>query len=145
MKRDLYKNLLRWKKDPARQPLLLQGARQVGKTHLLKEFGAQEFQTVAYVNFEEMPVCKSFFDLDLKPHRILRDLAIHLEMKIDPRTTLLIFDEIQECPNALTSLKYFCEHAPEYAVTAAGSLLGVKLSGARSFPLEKCNFASFSR
>jgi hypothetical protein len=140
MKRDLYKKLLHWKQDPARQPLLVQGARQVGKTYLLKEFGAQEFKNFCYINFEETPACKAFFEADLKPHRILRDLGIHLEMKIDPETTLIIFDEIQECPNALTSLKYFCEHAPEYFVTAAGSLLGVKLSGARGFPVGKVHF-----
>jgi predicted AAA+ superfamily ATPase len=140
MKRDLYKHLLRWKVDLARQPLLVQGARQVGKTYLLKEFGAQEYKKCCYINFEEMPACKSFFESDLKPHRILRDLEIYLEMKIDPATTLIIFDEIQECPNALTSLKYFCEHAPEYSVAAAGSLLGVKLSGARGFPVGKVHF-----
>ena len=140
MKRDLYKQLVAWKKDPARQPLLIQGARQVGKTYLLKEFGAQEYKNCCYVNFEEMPACKAFFEADLKPHRILRDLGIHLEMKIDPATTLIIFDEIQQCPNALTSLKYFCEHAPEYSVAAAGSLLGVKLSGAQGFPVGKVHF-----
>ncbi len=140
MKRDLYHRLLQWKQDPERQPLLVQGARQVGKTYLLKEFGAQEYKKCCYVNFEEMPMCKSFFEKDLQPHRILRDLGIHLEMQIDPATTLIIFDEIQECPNALTSLKYFCEHAPEYFVTAAGSLLGVKLSKARGFPVGKVHF-----
>ncbi len=139
MKRTLYQRLLQWKNDPARQPLLVQGARQVGKTYLLKEFGAKEFKQCCYINFEEMPACKAFFESDLKPHRILRDLGIHLEMKIDPATTLIIFDEIQECPNALTSLKYFCEHAPEYAVAAAGSLLGVKLSGG-GFPVGKVHF-----
>lgn len=140
MKRDLYKQLLRWKQDPDRQPLLIQGARQVGKTYLLKEFGSHEYKSCCYVNFEEMPACKTFFDPDLQPHRILRDLSIHLEMKIDPQTTLIIFDEIQECPNALTSLKYFCEEAPEYSIAAAGSLLGVKLSQARGFPVGKVHF-----
>lgn len=112
----------------------------MGKTYLLKEFGSREYDHVCYVNFEEMPACKAFFESDLKPHRILRDLAIHLEMKIEPASTLIIFDEIQACPNALTSLKYFCEHAPEYSVVAAGSLLGVKLSGARRFPVGKVHF-----
>ncbi|MBI5274122.1 MAG: ATP-binding protein [Chlamydiales bacterium] len=140
MKRDLYKQLLLWKKDPDRQPLLVQGARQVGKTYLLKEFGFQEYKNCCYINFEEMPACKTFFEPDLNPDRILRDLGIHLEMKIDPATTLIIFDEIQECPHALTSLKYFCEQAPEYSVVAAGSLLGVKLSGARGFPVGKVHF-----
>jgi predicted AAA+ superfamily ATPase len=140
MKRDLYRYLLRWKNDPARQPLLVQGARQVGKTFLLKEFGAKEFESLCYINFEETPSVKKFFDLDLKPHRILKDLGIHLEMKIDPGSTLIIFDEIQACPNALTSLKYFCEDAPEYAIAAAGSLLGVKLAGAQGFPVGKVHF-----
>jgi uncharacterized protein len=140
MKRDLYKKLVQWKQDPARQPLLIQGARQVGKTYLIKEFGAQEYKNCCYVNFEETPICKAFFEADLKPDRILRDLGIHLEMKIDPKNTLIIFDEIQACPNALTSLKYFCEDAPEYSVIAAGSLLGVKLSGARGFPVGKVHF-----
>lgn len=140
MKRDLYKKLLDWKKDPNRQPLLLQGARQVGKTFLLKEFGQEAYNQCCYINFEETPGCKTFFEADLKPHRIVRDLAIFLEMKIDPASTLIIFDEVQECPNALTSLKYFCEHAPEYHVVAAGSLLGVKLSQARGFPVGKVHF-----
>jgi len=140
MKRDLYNKLLEWKKDPARQPLLLQGARQVGKTYLLKEFGRRAYPQYCYINFEETPEFKAFFEADLKPHRILRDIGIQLEMKIDPVSTLIIFDEIQQCPNALTALKYFSEHAPEYHVVAAGSLLGVKLSGARGFPVGKVHF-----
>lgn len=144
MKRDLYKRLLQWKQDPDRQPLLVQGARQVGKTYLLKEFGAQEYKNLCYINFEEMPLCKSFFEADLNPRRLLRDLGIHLEMQIDPETTLVFFDEVQQCPNALTSLKYFCEQAPEYSVIAAGSLLGVKLSGAKGFPVGKVQFCHLS-
>ena len=140
MKRDIYAKLLEWKKSPTRQPLLLQGARQVGKTYILKEFGNQEYHHCCYINFEETPGCKTFFEADLKPSRIVRDLSIYLEIKIDPGSTLIIFDEIQECPNALTSLKYFCEHAPEYHVVAAGSLLGLKLSGARGFPVGKVHF-----
>ncbi len=139
MKRDLYKKLLQWKLSTDRQPLLLQGARQVGKTYLLKAFGNQEFKNICYINFEEMPECKIFFDRDLKPARILKDLTIYFETKLDTET-LIIFDEIQECPNALTSLKYFCEDAPEYFVAAAGSLLGVKLSKARGFPVGKVHF-----
>jgi hypothetical protein len=140
MKRDAYKKLLEWKTDPNRQPLLLQGARQVGKTYLLREFGQKKYKQCAYINFEETPGCKAFFELDLKPQRIVKDLCIYLEMKIEPESTLIIFDEIQECPNALTSLKYFCENAPEYHVVAAGSLLGVKLSQAKGFPVGKVNF-----
>lgn len=140
MKRDAYKKLLEWKKDPNRQPLLLQGARQVGKTYLLREFGQENYKQCAYINFEETPGCKSFFELDLKPQRIVKDLGIYLEMKIEPESTLIIFDEIQECPNALMSLKYFCENAPEYHVVSAGSLLGVKLSQAKGFPVGKVHF-----
>lgn len=141
MKRDLYEKLLHWKHQTDRQPLIVQGARQVGKTYLLKTFGNQEFKKTCYVNFEEMPECKLFFDRDLKPDRILNDLGIHFEMRLDTET-LIIFDEIQECPNALTSLKYFCEHAPEYFVAAAGSLLGVKLGGAHGFPVGKVQFCN---
>lgn len=140
MKRDIYHKLLDWKKDLNRQPLLIQGARQVGKTYLLKQFGEEAYEQCCYINFEETPGCKTFFEADLKPHRIVQDLGIYVEMKIDPASTLIIFDEIQECPNALTSLKYFCEHAPEYHVVAAGSLLGVKLSRARGFPVGKVHF-----
>lgn len=140
MKRDIYSKLIEWKKDSKRQPLILQGARQVGKTYLLKEFGAKEYKQCCYINFEETPGLKAFFEADLKPHRIVKDLGISLEIKIDPATTLIIFDEIQQCPNALTSLKYFSEDAPEYHVVSAGSLLGLKLSGARGFPVGKVHF-----
>ena len=140
MKRDIYSQLIAWKKNANRQPLLLQGARQVGKTYLLKAFGREAYKQCCYINFEETPRCKFFFESDLKPERIVRELGIFLEMKIDPLDTLIILDEIQECPNALTSLKYFCEHAPEYHIAAAGSLLGVKLSGAKGFPVGKVQF-----
>jgi len=136
MERDLYNKLLAWKKDIYRQPLLLQGARQVGKTFLLKEFGQRTYKQCCYINFEETPKCKEFFEADLKPHRIVRDLEIYFKIKIDS-STLIFFDEIQECPNALISLKYFCEHAPEYHVVAAGRL-GVKLS--QGFPVGKVHF-----
>ncbi len=142
MKRDLYKYLLQWKSDPARQPLLIQGARQVGKTHLLKAFGNQEYKRCCYINFEETPTIKDFFEKDLKPHRIVRDLEIYLNEKFDPKDTLIIFDEVQECPNALTSLKYFCESAPEYSIAAAGSLLGVKMSSTKGFPVGKVHFCN---
>ncbi len=140
MKRDVYQKLLNWKESPNRQPLLLQGARQVGKTYLLKEFGAENYKQVCYINFEETPRCKAFFETDLQPHRIVSDLAIFLEMQIESTSTLIIFDEIQECPKALTSLKYFCEHAPEYHIMAAGSLLGVKLARSSGFPVGKVHF-----
>lgn len=140
MKRDAYKYLLRWKESKDRQPLLMLGARQVGKTYLLKEFGSKEFKNLWYINFEETPLIKSFFEFDLRPERILQELSIHFGQQLDPANTLLVFDEIQECPQALSSLKYFCEHDHKYFVAAAGSLLGVKMSGAQGFPVGKVHF-----
>src|SRR5438105_1289860 len=140
MKRDAYKDLVHWKESQDRQPLLMLGARQVGKTYLLKEFGSKEFKNLWYINFEETPLVKEFFELDLKPERIVKNLSIHFGGPFDPAHTLLVFDEIQECPKALSSLKYFCEHDHKYFVAAAGSLLGVKMSGAQGFPVGKVHF-----
>ena len=140
MKRDCYQQLLRWKNSPHRKPLILRGARQVGKTYLLKQFGQQEFKNYCYVNLEEDPAVKTIFSQKLSPARILSDLAIYSNQPIKPRDTLIIIDEIQECPRALTSLKYFNEEAKEYSVIAAGSLLGVKLGKASGFPVGKVNF-----
>jgi predicted AAA+ superfamily ATPase len=140
MQRDAYQQLQAWKKAGRRKPLLLQGARQVGKTFLLKAFGKAEYQNCSYINFEEQPNAKKLFEGNIEPNRILRDLNLYLDQPINPHTTLLIFDEIQECPNALTSLKYFNEQANEYHIAAAGSLLGVKLSQAKGFPVGKVNF-----
>lgn len=122
MNRDLLIKLLNWKNDPARKPLILMGARQVGKTTLLKAFGKQAYQTTVYLNFELEPSLGQLFEATLKPADIIRALEIERTLKIDPLTTLIIFDEIQECPSALNSLKYFCELAKEYAICAAGSL-----------------------
>lgn len=101
----------------------MRGARQVGKTYVLKLFGQQEYENWVYVNFEENQDVGGLFDRTLGPHRIIADLQILLDCKINPENTLLIFDEIQACPNALNSLKYFNEHANEYHIIAAGSLL----------------------
>src|SRR5688572_23795295 len=117
MKRDLYTQLLAWKKAPQRKPLLLRGARQVGKTYLLKAFAEAEYQDYCYLNFEEDPRLKSFFEGSLQPQIILRNITTYLNRTIDAKT-FIIFDEIQECPAALTSLKYFCEQAREYHVAA---------------------------
>jgi predicted AAA+ superfamily ATPase len=140
MKRDLYKNLLEWKSSPRRKPLILQGARQVGKTYLLELFGKQEFANYIYLNFEQDKELKKFFHKSLKPNDILENLRIYTEQSIEPGNTLLLFDEIQECPEALNSLKYFQEEASEFHITAAGSLLGVKLANTAGFPVGKVNF-----
>lgn len=138
MKRAFYQKLLHWKGSSLRKPLILRGARQVGKTYLLTEFARKEYKDSLYLNFDENPQLASFFAQDLNPERIIRELNLYFKKKILPETTLLIFDEIQECPQALASLKYFCEKANQYHVTAAGSLLGVKLF--QGFPVGKVNF-----
>jgi len=140
MKRDLYKSLFNWKNAPNRKPLILQGARQVGKTWLMKEFGKNEFEQVVYLNFESSERLKSLFVPDFDIKRILSIIEIEVNHKIRPDQTLLIFDEIQEAEKGLTALKYFCEQAPEYYLVAAGSLLGVSLQKNTSFPVGKVDF-----
>ncbi len=140
MKRHIFKQLQNWKQSGYRKPLILQGARQVGKTYILESFAHAEFKNYAYVNFEQDDRAKQIFELDLKPQRIIKALALHLGMEITSENTLIFFDEIQACPNALNSLKYFCEQASDYYVVAAGSLLGIKLSNNKGFPVGKVNF-----
>jgi len=140
MKRDIYQNLQSWKVQPNRKPLILQGARQVGKTYALKEFGKREYDQVLYVNFEKMKKVSSLFSENLEVEKLIQKLAFYFEMSIHPETTLLVFDEIQESPAALNSLKYFCEDAPQYHVIAAGSLLGIKLVHSHGFPVGKVTF-----
>lgn len=140
MKRHIFKQLVEWRKSPERKPLILQGARQVGKTTLLTLFGQSEFKQCAYINFEQDSRAHRIFEQDLKPERIIKALELHLDLEITAENTLIFFDEIQACPNALNSLKYFCEQAPEYYVVAAGSLLGIKLSNNKGFPVGKVNF-----
>ncbi len=140
MKRDAYQKLVSWKVSERRKPLLLKGARQTGKTFLLKEFGKNEYKQVHYFNFEERPQLGQFFEKNLNPKRILSDLSIYSRSQINPESDLIIFDEIQTSNAALNSLKYFQENAPEYHLAAAGSLLGVKLSSPGSFPVGKVNF-----
>lgn len=139
MRRFIMEELAKWRwltKD--RMPLVLYGARQVGKTYLLQEFGREYFKNTVYINFERMPVVAGFFDGDLQPERIVLLLEEHFHVQIVPDDTLLIFDEVQACERALTSLKYFCEEAPEYHVAAAGSLLGVAIHREKySFPVGK--------
>lgn len=140
MKRDLYSELIRWKNSKNRKPLILMGAGQVGKTHLLKCFGKQEYASLIYLNFESDPQLNGFFSQDLNPVRILENLSLYLNQEIHPEETLLIFDEIQESPLALNALKYFYEQLETYHIAAAGSLLGVKLAHTKGFPAGKVNF-----
>ena len=136
MKREISAKLLTWKSQKVRRPLILYGARQIGKTYTLKEFAAENFHQYHYLNFEEDPKLAHLFEADLKVDRIIRDLSIYLEKNINVTQDILILDEIQSCPKALTSLKYFSENMPELAVTAAGSLLGLELSP-ESYPVGK--------
>lgn len=140
MKRNLLPKLKNWQRSKSRKPLLLMGARQVGKTTLLKTFGEQAYQNVVSINFDNRPDLMSLFELNLNPKRILKDISLALDVEIKPKETLIFFDEIQECPNALTSLKYFNEDANEYHVCGAGSLLGVKLAHTKGFPVGKVHF-----
>lgn len=138
MKRKMYKKLQNWKNSKKRSPLLLQGARQVGKTYTALEFGRREFANTIYLNFEETQYLKDIFKPDLKPSRIVSAIEAHTGQTILPEKTLIIFDEIQAAEPALTSLKYFCEAAPEYCIIAAGSLLGVAVNRNKySFPVGK--------
>jgi predicted AAA+ superfamily ATPase len=139
MKRKVTTSLEAWKSSPDRKPLILRGARQVGKTHILKAFGKTDFPCCHYVNFEEDERPGRIFERDLKPDRIIEELQFHLDQAINRREDLVIFDEIQRCPRALTSLKYFSEEMPELALCAAGSLLGVGLN-MESFPVGKVEF-----
>lgn len=142
MKRNISHKLEEWKRSDRRKPLIINGARQVGKTFSLKYFGQSSYETVAYLNFEKDKKLAQFFEGTLDPKQILKTVSIHTETDIEPGRTLLIFDEIQECSKALNSLKYFCEEANEYHVVAAGSLLGVKMAGEEGFPVGKVNFLS---
>ncbi len=140
MKRNILEKLMLWKNTSQRKPLLLYGARQVGKTYALKNFAETAFRNHIYLNFEDSPVLKKYFEDSLDPKDIIFKLAIHFNKTIDPQHTLIIFDEVQECPHALNSLKYFNEKASEYHVCACGSLLGVKMGHKEGFPVGQVNF-----
>ena len=142
MERLAMKHLTCWKKSPYRKPLIVKGVRQVGKTWLLKEFGRQFYNNIAYFNFDENPEYREFFATTKDVRRIIPNLAMAGGQDILPGKTLLIFDEIQDCPEVLNSLKYFCENAPEYHVVSAGSLLGITLAKPSSFPVGKVDFLS---
>lgn len=137
IERQIEGKLIAWQKSKKRKPLLLRGARQVGKTFLLKRFGKTNFSNIAYFNFEEQPELKQFFLQTKDTNRLLENLTLVHGKPIEPQKTLIIFDEIQECNEALNSLKYFNENTPQYAIACAGSLLGVALSKGQSFPVGK--------
>lgn len=138
MERKIMKEMLLWKDNPARMPLILHGARQVGKTYTALTFGKTHYRNTVYFNLEDSAELQAIFDRDLDPRRILRELSAKSGQSILKGDTLIIFDEIQACERALTSLKYFCEREPEYHIIAAGSLLGVAVNRERhSFPVGK--------
>ena len=135
------KNLLDWKKSKKRKPLLIYGARQVGKTYIVKEFGTQQYENMIYVNFEKNKIVSKMIDEDIKPEEIIKNLEIAFNQRIEKEKTLIFFDEIQENSRALTSLKYFCEEANDYHIIGAGSLLGVHVKKKNfSFPVGKVDF-----
>ena len=137
MKRYAIEKLKKWKDHPFRKPLLLMGARQVGKTWLMQEFGRLYFKNVAYIRFDNSERARRAFCIDFDIPRLLEAISIEGKCVVEPQNTLIILDEIQECPAALTSLKYFCEEAREYAVVAAGALLGVADHVGTGFPVGK--------
>lgn len=140
MQRLIMKKLVDWKNKKNRKPLIIRGARQVGKTWIMKEFGKQYFENFVYISFDNNEHMRNVFDMDFDISRIIAALKIESGQQIDPEKTLLIFDEVQEVPKALAALKYFYENAPEYTIIAAGSLLGVALHSGTSFPVGKVDF-----
>lgn len=137
MERTILQQLCMWKDSAARKPLILNGARQVGKTYILNKFGQLYYRNVAYVNLDKDKLAASVWDKDFDVQRIVLSLSALLNIDIKPEKTLIVLDEIQDCPKALSSLKYFCEDAPEYHVVVAGSLLGLTLHEGISFPVGK--------
>ncbi len=142
MYRTAIKQLYRWKESRNRKPLIIQGARQVGKTWLMKRFGTEAYQDMIYINFDSNSRMADLFDSDLNTDRLIMGLELYAGRKINPDNTLLIFDEVQEVPRALSSLKYFYEDAPQYHIVCAGSLLGIALHEGTSFPVGKVDFLS---
>ena len=140
MQRIAMEQLMRWKKSKRRKPLIIEGARQVGKTWLMKEFGRQCYANTVYVNFDSNSRMASLFETNLDTNRLILGLELYVGHKINAENTLLIFDEIQEVPRALASLKYFCENAPQYHIVCACSLLGIALHEGTSFPVGKVDF-----
>lgn len=140
MQRYALKHLIGWKNKKNHKPLVIQGARQVGKTWLMQEFGKKYYEQVAYINFDVDLKSREIFDVDYDTERLIMDIGLATKTKINVENTLIIFDEIQECPRALTSLKYFRENAPQYDIIVAGSLLGVACHEGTGFPVGKVSF-----
>ena len=140
MYRYAIENLDKWKNSKNRKPLIIEGARQVGKTWIMKEFGKKSYNKTVYINFDSNVQMAELFSIDLNVERIIMGLEIYAGHKINPADTLIIFDEVQEVPKALSSLKYFYENAPEYHIVCAGSLLGIALHEGTSFPVGKVDF-----
>lgn len=140
MYRTAIEKLLKWKQNKHRKPMIIEGARQVGKTWLMKEFGQQAYAGTVYINFDSNSRMAELFASDLDTERLIMGLELYAGHKIDPDNTLLIFDEVQEIPRALSSLKYFYENAPQYHIVCAGSLLGIALHQGTSFPVGKVDF-----
>lgn len=142
MYRKAIEKLYCWKESKRRKPLIIEGARQVGKTWLMKEFGRKAYKNVVYINFDSNSRMAELFSTDLDTERLIMGIELYSGKKIEPGQTLLIFDEVQEVPRALSSLKYFYENAPQYHIVCAGSLLGIALHGGTSFPVGKVDFLS---
>ena len=140
MKRYAIDRLIEWKNSKKRKPIIIRGARQVGKTWLMREFGSRHFENMAYVNFDNNDRMEKLFSGDYDIARLIEGLQVEAGARINPQNTLMVFDEVQEVPKALSALKYFYENAPEYAIMAAGSLLGVALHRGTSFPVGKVDF-----
>ena len=140
MYRIAIEKLYKWKSSKRRKPLIIEGARQVGKTWLMKEFGKQAYADTVYINFDSNSRMADLFSADLDTDRLIMGLELYAGRKINPENTLLIFDEVQEVPRALASLKYFYENAPQYHIVCAGSLLGIALHQGTSFPVGKVDF-----
>ena len=140
MKRTALQELFGWKNSPNRKPLIIRGARQTGKTWLMREFGKQAFADTIYINFENEPRFKDLFTQDYDTRRILQTIQLYYGKAIDATSTLILFDEIQAVEGGVTSLKYFYENAPQYAIITAGSLLSIALHQGTSFPVGKVSF-----
>lgn len=140
MERFILEKMLKWKNSKYRKPLILKGVRQVGKTWALKEFGRRYYENTAYFNFDENEEYKQFFETTKDVTRIVQNLILASGQKIVPEKTLIIFDEVQDCPQVINSMKYFCENAPQYHIACAGSLLGIALAKPSSFPVGKVDF-----
>lgn len=140
MERFVLEKMLKWKNSKYRKPLILKGVRQVGKTWVLKEFGRRYYENTAYFNFDENEEYKQFFETTKDVTRIVQNLILASGQKIVPEKTLIIFDEVQDCPQVINSMKYFCENAPQYHIACAGSLLGIALAKPSSFPVGKVDF-----